>query len=109
MVESLLQMKQLIDSIIAGPFQHNVDLAHKTKDAYEVFVNKKANRVSEMLAKYIDIRMRSGHKALAERELESLLDQVLALFRFTSGAALFNVHCLGPRAYWSCSLSQRFV
>lgn len=81
-------MKRLVDAIVAGPFQHNTDLAHKTKDAFEVFINKKANTVSEMLAKYTDIKMRSGHKMLAESDLESVLDQVLAMFRFTSGTGL---------------------
>ena len=85
MVDLLLDFNARVDKILAGPFRGNIDFVHKTKDAFEVFVNKRANKSAEMLAKYTDLKMRSGSKTLSDSELEEMLDRVLALFRYTSG------------------------
>lgn len=91
MVDILLEYKARIDQISSGPFRNDSDLLHKTKDAFEVFINKKANKAAELLAKYIDLAMRTGNKALSDNELEVMLDKVLALFRYTSGLSQLSL------------------
>lgn len=93
MVDSLLIFKATTDAILSGPFHSNVDLVHKTNDAFETFVNKRANKPAEMLAKYIDAKMRGGNKGSSEAEVEAVLNRVLALFRYTSGQALTSQLC----------------
>lgn len=40
------------------------------------------NRPAELIAKFVDEKLRAGNKGTSEEELESMLDKVLVLFRF---------------------------
>lgn len=40
------------------------------------------NRPAELIAKFIDGKLRAGNKGTSEEELEGILDKVLVLFRF---------------------------
>ncbi len=40
------------------------------------------NRPAELIAKFIDSKLRAGNKGTSEEELEGTLDKVLVLFRF---------------------------
>ena len=39
------------------------------------------NKPAELIAKFIDSKLRSGNKEQTEEELEQLLDKVMVLFR----------------------------
>lgn len=52
---------------------------------FEHFINQRANKPAELIAKYIDLVMRGGSKAVGavgEDEVESTLDRALVLFRY---------------------------
>lgn len=40
------------------------------------------NRPAELIAKFLDEKLRAGNKGTSEEELENILEKVLALFRF---------------------------
>ena len=40
------------------------------------------NRPAELIAKFIDAKLRAGNKGLSDEEMENTLDRVLVLFRF---------------------------
>lgn len=40
------------------------------------------NRPAELIAKFLDEKLRAGNKGTSEEELEATLDKVLVLFRF---------------------------
>ena len=40
------------------------------------------NRPAELIAKFLDEKLRAGNKGTSEEELESILEKVLVLFRF---------------------------
>lgn len=40
------------------------------------------NRPAELIAKFLDEKLRAGNKGTSEEELEGTLDKVLVLFRF---------------------------
>lgn len=40
------------------------------------------NRPAELIAKFLDEKLRAGNKGTSEEELEGMLDKVLVLFRF---------------------------
>lgn len=42
----------------------------------------KQNRPAELIAKFLDEKLRAGNKGTSEEELEGTLDKVLVLFRF---------------------------
>ena len=53
------------------------------KEAFESFVNSRRNRPAELIAKYVDGKLRAGSKSgyVDEEEMERTLDAVLTLFR----------------------------
>jgi len=90
MVDSLLSFKDRVDWVLSDCFGNDQMLAVAARDAFESFVNKRNDKPAELLAKYLDIKMRTGNKALSDAELTSLFDKVLVLFRFTSAKDLFE-------------------
>ncbi|RWW45987.1 hypothetical protein BHE74_00048126, partial [Ensete ventricosum] len=46
------------------------------------------NRPAELIAKFVDEKLRAGNKGTSEEELESMLDKVLVLFRFIQAVVL---------------------
>lgn len=49
------------------------------------------NRPAELIAKFVDEKLRAGDKGASEKELEGTLDKMLVLFRFIQ---LLRVHCI---------------
>ena len=49
--------------------------------AFEEFINKRPNKPAELIAKFIDGKLRSGNREQNDEELENLLDRVMVLFR----------------------------
>jgi cullin 4 len=42
-----------------------------------------------LLAKYVDSKLRSGNKSMNDDELDSVLDNVLILFRYIQGMIVY--------------------
>jgi cullin-4 len=137
MVVSLLTLKRQLDTIWKDAFQRNVSIGHGLREAFETFLNKtkKSNttwntdnsKPGEMIAKYVDMLLRGGAKAIpaalsrrsekpADRadaddedavfdedsEVNNQLDQVLDLFRFVHGKAVFE-------AFYKKDLARRLL
>ncbi|KAI8577434.1 hypothetical protein K450DRAFT_252413 [Umbelopsis ramanniana AG] len=102
MVQSLLAYKQKIDSILADTFDHNSQFANSMREAFESFINSRQNKPAELIAKFVDSRLRSGNKTATDEELESLLDRVLILFRFIHGKDVFE-------AFYKRDLAKRLL
>ncbi|KAG2188621.1 hypothetical protein INT44_001376 [Umbelopsis vinacea] len=102
MVQSLLAYKQKIDSIVADTFDHNPQFANSMREAFESFINSRQNKPAELIAKFVDSRLRSGNKTATDEELESLLDRVLILFRFIHGKDVFE-------AFYKRDLAKRLL
>lgn len=65
MVDDLLSYKEKLDSIIKYSFNDNNDFKNALKDAFSVFINKRQDRPAELLAKYIDKKLRAGNKVFS--------------------------------------------
>ena len=48
------------------------------------------NKPAELIAKFIDSKLRSGNKEQTEEELEELLDKVMVLFRYVTSSACLS-------------------
>jgi len=48
------------------------------------------NRPAELIAKFLDEKLRAGNKGTSEEELEGTLDKVLVLFRFIQVCWMFH-------------------
>lgn len=82
MVALLLQLKIALDSIWVESFARSESFGNALKEAFESFINQRANKPAELIAKFIDGELRMGNKGQTEEELEATLDRALILFRY---------------------------
>jgi cullin-4 len=138
MVVQLLSMKRQLDRFWKVSFHRDAELGHGLREAFETFMNKTKktstswntdnSKTGEMIAKYVDVLLRGGAKAIpaqlsrkAEKpvvaeaeednedgavdedtEVNNQLDQVLDLFRFVHGKAVFE-------AFYKKDLARRLL
>ena len=137
MVPRLLQFKKKLDTVWENCFSKNADLGHTLRESFEAFMNKtqKSNmtwgtdneKPGEMIAKYVDMILRGGSKAIPQiavddslkasttdeqeadnddmdedDQISKQLDQVLELFRFVHGKAVFE-------AFYKTALAKRLL
>lgn len=102
MVQELLDFKDKMDNIVCQCFQKNEKFANSLKEAFEHFVNQRANKPAELIAKFVDSKLRAGNKESTEEELERLLDKIMVLFRFIHGKDVFE-------AFYKKDLAKRLL
>lgn len=136
MVVRLLTMKRQLDNIWIVAFQRNTILGHGLRETFQTFINRTKktsgtwgtdnSKPGEMIAKYVDMLLRGGSKAIPEAlvkkiptaevaeeedendvkdedtEVNNQLDQVLDLFRFVNGKAVFE-------AFYKKDLARRLL
>jgi hypothetical protein len=122
MVVHLLQFKKQLDDTLTESFDRNEGLGHTLREAFGQFMNlsKKGEstagtdnpKTGEMIAKYVDRLLKGGWKmpasqqegAMADEdaEINRQLDQVLDLFRFVQGKAVFE-------AFYKNDLARRLL
>ena len=60
-----------------------------------------------MLAKYLDVLLKSGHKTHSDKELSSKFDQIVVLFRFAKDKDVFEKVChIASDANMICELTN---
>ncbi|OAX85515.1 hypothetical protein ACJ72_00104 [Emergomyces africanus] len=128
MVTRLLKFKENLDEIWKDAFHKNEALGHTLREAFEKFINETKQTGSswgtdnpkpgEMIAKYVDMLLKGGVKAIQgldgesksgsaalvdeDAEINQKLDQVLDLFRFVHGKAVFE-------AFYKNDLARRLL
>eukprot|EP00271_Cylindrocystis_brebissonii_P008559 TRINITY_DN22947_c0_g1_i1.p1 TRINITY_DN22947_c0_g1~~TRINITY_DN22947_c0_g1_i1.p1 ORF type:complete len:827 (-),score=185.08 TRINITY_DN22947_c0_g1_i1:668-3148(-) len=102
MVQFLLDLKVRLDAIWETSFARNDSFATSLRDAFEHLINMRQNRPAELIAKFIDARLRAGNKGTSDEELEGVLDRVLVLFRFIQGKDVFE-------AFYKKDLAKRLL
>ncbi|KAM7255883.1 hypothetical protein ACFE04_011624 [Oxalis oulophora] len=102
MVSSLLDFKVSLDKIWEESFSANEAFSNTIKDAFEHLINLRQNRPAELIAKFLDEKLRAGNKGISEEELEGTLDKVLVLFRFIQGKDVFE-------AFYKKDLAKRLL
>ncbi|KAL2860708.1 cullin-4B [Aspergillus lucknowensis] len=124
MISRLLDFKKQLDDIWNDSFRRKEDLGHTLRKAFENFMNKGRksestggtdnSKTGEMIAKYVDRLLRGGWRLAPAREAENMsladedaeinrqLDQVLDLFRFVHGKAVFE-------AFYKNDLARRLL
>uniref|UniRef100_A0AAY4DG93 Cullin family profile domain-containing protein n=1 Tax=Denticeps clupeoides TaxID=299321 RepID=A0AAY4DG93_9TELE len=85
MVQELLDFKDKVDYIIDVCFMKNEKFVNAMKEAFETFINKRPNKPAELIAKYVDSKLRAGNKEATDEELEKMLDKIMIIFRFIYG------------------------
>ncbi|KAL0076721.1 Cullin [Phycomyces blakesleeanus] len=90
MIVTLLDRKQRADTIMEKCFDNNILFANTVKESFETFINSRNNKPAELIAKYIDSKLRMSEKKKAEVDMEKVLDDALAIFRFTQSKDIFE-------------------
>ncbi|XP_043818471.1 cullin-4B [Dromiciops gliroides] len=90
MVQELLDFKDKVDHIIEISFMKNERFVNATKEAFEIFINKRPNKPAELIAKYVDSKLRAGNREATDEELEKMLDKIMIIFRFIYGKDVFE-------------------
>ena len=102
MVQELLDFKEKMDNIVIKCFQCNEKFSNSLKEAFEQFINQRTNKPAELIAKFVDSKLRAGNKEASEEELERLLDKIMVLFRFIHGKDVFE-------AFYKKDLAKRLL
>ncbi|GLC45097.1 hypothetical protein PLESTB_001467900 [Pleodorina starrii] len=129
MVERLLDLKARLDEVVASAFGRTEPFLATLRESFEYFINQRANKPAELIAKFIDARLRAGGRGAgamvgsstavggggggaaggvggggggSEEELEAALDRALTLFRFIQGKDVFE-------AFYKKDLAKRLL
>jgi cullin-4 len=102
MVQQLLDLKARLDAVLRESFHSNPEFAYALKDAFEASINARRTRPAELLAEFIDAKLRSGNKGTSEEELETVLERVMTLFRYLNGKDVFE-------AFYKKHLAKRLL
>ncbi len=81
MVQELLDFKDKLDTIMAECFGGNEQFIVSMKEAFEAFINRRQNKPAELIAKFVDSKLRAGNKEADEEEMERILDKIMVIFR----------------------------
>lgn len=103
MVDNLIGLRHRAVDLVDSCFSKDADFHGAINSAYEFFINKRENKPAEMMAKYLDAKLRSGGgRGMDDAELEKVLNDVLYLFRFTQGKDIFE-------AFYKRDLAKRLL
>ncbi|NXV77950.1 CUL4A protein, partial [Atlantisia rogersi] len=102
MVQELLDFKDKVDHIIEVCFQKNEKFINLMKESFETLINKRPNKPAELIAKYVDSKLRAGNKEATDEELERILDKIMIIFRFIHGKDVFE-------AFYKKDLAKRLL
>ncbi|XP_072939842.1 cullin-4A [Epargyreus clarus] len=102
MVAELLDFKEQLDHVVGACFQRNDRFLYSMREAFEYFINQRQNKPAELIAKFVDVKLRAGNKEATEEELERLLDKIMVLFRFIHGKDVFE-------AFYKKDLAKRLL
>uniref|UniRef100_A0A6M2DJ61 Cullin-4B n=1 Tax=Xenopsylla cheopis TaxID=163159 RepID=A0A6M2DJ61_XENCH len=102
MVQELLEFKDRLDNIVKNCFSKNEKFINSLREAFEHFVNQRTNKPAELIAKFVDSKLRAGNKEATEEELEKILDKIMVLFRFIHGKDVFE-------AFYKKDLAKRLL
>jgi len=102
LVQELISFKEKLDTVLAQAFAGNEQFGHSLKESFEQFINIRQNRPAELVARFLDSKLRAGNKGSSEGELEEVLDKAMTLFRYIDGKDLFE-------AFYKKDLSKRLL
>lgn len=102
MVQNLLDFKDKMDNVIDVCLSKNEKFVNALKESFETFINQRQNKPAELIAKYVDTKLKAGNKEATEEELERLMDKIMVLFRFIHGKDVFE-------AFYKKDLAKRLL
>jgi cullin-4 len=117
MVMRLLTLKSLADDAVHRAFESGEAFVATSREAFEHFVNQRGNKPPELIAKFVDSKLRASSAKAAgtsendgssfvaidhDAETEKALDGALSLFRHVQGKDAFE-------AFYKRDLAKRLL
>eukprot|EP00761_Pharyngomonas_kirbyi_P014490 gb/GECH01014520.1/.p1 GENE.gb/GECH01014520.1/~~gb/GECH01014520.1/.p1 ORF type:complete len:769 (+),score=194.98 gb/GECH01014520.1/:1-2307(+) len=102
MVTSLLEFKNKMDVVYQESFHKDEAYKYSIREGFEAVLNTRENKPAELIAKFIDKKLKTGHRGETEEEMEQTLEKVLNLFRFINGKDVFE-------AFYKKDLAKRLL
>ncbi|XP_044753877.1 cullin-4B-like [Coccinella septempunctata] len=99
-IENLLKFKEKLNVIIEKCFMGNKLMYEDLRKCFSKFINMQQNRPAQLLAKYVDQKLRA--KNINMDELEKCLTEVMAIFRLIQGKDIFE-------AFYKKELAKRLL
>ncbi len=92
-VDKLLDLREALDTVHLEAFNAFEPFKLAMKSAFEIAVNSKGSAPAELLAKYVDSKLRAGTKDGGKGGLttEQVLDRIMVIFRYISSKDVFEV------------------
>eukprot|EP01062_Namystynia_karyoxenos_P060134 TRINITY_DN51620_c0_g1_i1.p1 TRINITY_DN51620_c0_g1~~TRINITY_DN51620_c0_g1_i1.p1 ORF type:complete len:790 (+),score=272.27 TRINITY_DN51620_c0_g1_i1:123-2492(+) len=88
LVVDLLGFKKKLDLVLNDAFGRLQEFRYALRDSFESFINSRANRASELLAKFLDQKQKASAKE-TDDEIEPVMDACLDLFRMLQSKDVF--------------------
>ncbi|KHJ43308.1 leucine Rich repeat-containing domain protein [Trichuris suis] len=89
-IPELLNFKDKCDLIITQSFENNELFLNSFRRGFEEVIISCPHKPAELIARFIDSKLRSGRVVMPEEDLDQLMDKVLVLFRFVPGKDMFE-------------------
>eukprot|EP00095_Tigriopus_kingsejongensis_P003490 maker-scaffold875_size86197-snap-gene-0.15 protein:Tk03490 transcript:maker-scaffold875_size86197-snap-gene-0.15-mRNA-1 annotation:"PREDICTED: cullin-4B-like" len=102
LVQDLLNFKEKMDVIMRECFSGNEQFIVSMKESFESFINRRQNKPAELIAKFVDTKLRAGNKEATEEQMEMILDKIMVIFRFIHGKDVFE-------AFYKKDLAKRLL
>ncbi|CAJ0949958.1 unnamed protein product, partial [Mesorhabditis belari] len=102
MVKDLMSFKERMDCCVSNSFAGDEKIGQAEKDAFDYFINTRPTRPAELIAKFMDARLRAGNKENSEEELDSVMYRAMQIFRFIQGKDVFE-------AFYKRDLAKRLL
>ena len=102
MVERLLHFKETVDHFMKESFHSDPAYVNMLKESKEQAINTRESRPAELVAKYIDSKLRTGNKVGSDVEVDQLLDRIMVIFRYIEGKDTFE-------AFYKKALAKRLL
>lgn len=102
MVPLMIKFKNKMDRIAEECFANSEKMVQSLKDSFDYCINTRPNKPAELIAKYIDMKLRAGNKESSDEEMDQIMDKLITLFRFIHGKDVFE-------AFYKKDLAKRLL
>eukprot|EP00004_Rigifila_ramosa_P011704 TRINITY_DN2501_c0_g1_i1.p1 TRINITY_DN2501_c0_g1~~TRINITY_DN2501_c0_g1_i1.p1 ORF type:complete len:540 (+),score=155.74 TRINITY_DN2501_c0_g1_i1:819-2438(+) len=102
LVQILIDFRQKMVDIVTKSFDSQSQFFSVLKESFESFINTRQNKPAELVAKFLDQKLKAGNKESSDAELEHSLDCALVLFRYIHGKDIFE-------AFYKKDLAKRLL
>ena len=91
-----------MNAVVKSCFANTDKFMLTIKQAFEHFINQRQNKPAQLIAKFVDEKLRTGNKKATENSMECVLDKIMGLFRFIHEKGVFE-------AFYRKDLAKRLL